>query len=117
LEGSTVAIGANAKLLTTGGAGASGEQNGGYSETEDAPLGGMCGAGSTYCGAGGNGATNASPATPGMSVPYSSGVYVASGGGGGGLGRVRINTPTRTYSTASSAIVVGDITTGDLATR
>ena len=56
-------------------------------------------------------------ATPGMSVPYTSSVYVASGAGGGGLGRIRVNTPTSAYSTASSAIVVGDVTTGQVATR
>ncbi len=117
LEASSVELTGSGKLLGTGGAGASPERNGGYSETGDPPLGGTCSV-SAYCGAGGDGATNTTPATPGTSIPFVTAAdYIGSGGGGGGLGRIRINTPTTTYSTASTSTVVGDVTSGPLSTR
>ena len=67
---------------------------------------------------GGNGAAAGTPATAGGDAHCCGGpAYYGPGGGGGGLGRIRINTPDRTYVRANTAIEAGATTTGTLSTR
>lgn len=96
LESPQVALGANAKLLTSGG--------NGYTVC---PL--------PNCGAAGTGATATAAATKGMDVP--SVLDAMAGGGGGGLGRVRINTKTGVYTKTNSTVEDAVLTTGILSTR
>lgn len=102
LEAPKVVLGPSAALQAGGGHGAG------------------CATVSTYCAAGGTGATVDAPAGDGMTISYTSSssvTYFASGGGGGGLGRIRINTPDMTYSRSSSTVENGDLSVGTLSTR
>lgn len=102
LEAPAVSLGSSGQLLASGGSGGS-----------------LCSTPSTYCGAGGAGATvNNAAVAGGDSFYAASGVgQFAGGGGGGGLGRIRVNTPTATYTKASSSVEDGDISTGTVGTR
>lgn len=102
LEAPHVTLGANAKLLATGGNGAQ-----------------ACATASTYCGAAGEGTTQTTPATKGMDVPTAAGanLIISGGGGGGGLGRLRINTATGTYTKANTAVEAAAATAGMVSTR
>jgi hypothetical protein len=102
LEAPTVTLGPNGKLLAAGG-----------------PGGGVCPVSSTYCGAGGTGATVNTAAQPGGDSLYQTTGAATSyaGGGGGGLGRIRINTPNAAYTKSSGSVEDGDISTGTLGTR
>ncbi len=102
LEAPSVKLGPNANLLALGGNGAQ-----------------ACTTTSTYCGAGGEGATPAASATKGMDVPTATGanLIISSGGGGGGLGRMRINTATGMYTKANTTVEAAAVTVGTVATR
>jgi hypothetical protein len=119
LEAPIVIIGANGRLLAKGGGGCTAGTP--VSETDDAlpNLGVVCSAGLQHCGNAGNGAASGIAAQDGQSPTWQStpaGNYVG-GGGGGGLGRIRINTPDGSYTTANTSVVAGDTTTGTLSTR
>lgn len=122
LEAPKVVLGADARLIATGGAGGSGvAESHGVSPSTDEGMpekGVTCIPESLYCGAGGDGAAPGLPPTAGAAVAYATSIsVVAAGGGGGGLGRIRINTPDRIYTKANTAIEGGATATGTLATR
>ncbi len=73
----------------------------------------------TNCGSGGIGATNDHAAGSGGNATYGTPTPTTffAGGGGGGLGRLRINTPTRTYEKSNTTVEIGDLSTGTLSTR
>ncbi len=98
IEAPAVTIGPQGSLLARGGAGAG------------------CSPPTAVCGSQGAGATNDQPAGDGGTVEFNPTGIVA-GGGGGGLGRVRVNTPDMTFSTSSSSVEIGQLSTGVLSTR
>lgn len=102
LEAPTVTLGAEAKLLASGGDGAT-----------------ACTTPNTYCGASGRGDMPGIPATAGGDADYTNAanITITGGGGGGGLGRVRINTATGNYQKASSVVEAALVTTGTISTR
>lgn len=122
IEAPKVVLGPAAKLIATGGAGGSGVAGShGVSPSADDGMpekGVTCVPASIYCGTGGDGAAPGVSATAGSDAAYSTSIsVVAAGGGGGGLGRIRINTPDRTYTKANTVVEGGVTSTGTLATR
>jgi len=122
LEGATITFKADARLIAIGGAGGSGGPgpNPVVLSDDGLPQGGItCEPTSAYCGNGGSGAAAGIPASPGVSATASTNQLgdVAGGGGGGGLGRIRINTPDRTYVKANSVVEAGATSVGTLSTR
>lgn len=101
LEGARVELGPEAVLHAGGGPGQTGESC-------SAPA---------YCASGGMGGTATSSPTAGSDVSWVDQQIVKSGGGGGGVGRVRINTPSGSYSKSSSTVEVAASSTGILSTR
>lgn len=70
------------------------------------------------CTLGGMAATTTTAATNGGDVSSpGAGNPAASGGGGGGQGRIRINTPTTTFTAQNTSVFDGALTTGALETR
>lgn len=122
LEGATITLRANARLIAIGGAGGSGGPGPDPVVLSDDGLpqaGILCAPPSNYCGNGGAGAAAGISATPGVSAAASTNQTgnVSSGGGGGGLGRIRINTPDRTYIKANTVVEAGATSVGTLSTR
>jgi hypothetical protein len=117
LEAPAVEIGPAGKLLARGGGGSTLGSTPTVVDDVNPMSGFECSSPSTYCGNGGHGASATSGAANGGNASFSSGVQVTAGGGGGGLGRLRINTPTGTFSEQSSSVVAAKLTTGTLATR
>jgi len=117
IEAGKVILDANTALLAAG-AGA-----GGYGACTNPPngmdspasaataTGGACPAGTTPTASGGDGATTANGGGGANSTTGSA------GGGGGGLGRIRINTADAQYSSQSTSLVRGAVTTGMAPTR
>lgn len=120
LEAPRVTLAPEARLIATGGAGGAGNSDGTPVSIHDDGLpqpGAACTVVSAYCGGGGAGAANGTPATAGASATFNSSGSCAAGGGGGGLGRIRINTPDRTYTKANNAVEAGATSVGTLGTR
>lgn len=115
LEGATIELGPQAKLIAKGGGGSAKFALASFSLDEAPSLGADCG--QSTCGNGGNGATATLPAGPGVGLSFMAGQEQWTGGGGGGVGYVRINTPDTTYTKASSSVEAAVVTTGNLRTR
>jgi len=103
LEAPTITLGPNSQVSAAGGDGFG------------------CNPAQSTCGLPGKGGTGAAAATNGGDVNFttalgSSAVYQA-GGGGGSVGRIRINTPTGSYTQDATAVKNASLTTGSLKTR
>jgi len=115
LEGASVELGPEAKLMAKGGGGSAKFAIAGSSLDDTPSLGADCG--QSTCGNGGNGATATLPAGAGIGLTFMAGQEQWTGGGGGGVGYVRINTPDATYTKANSSVEAAVVTTGNLRTR
>jgi len=103
LEAPAVVLGPNSRLSAAGGDGFG------------------CNPAQSTCALPGTGGTGSAAATNGGDVYFatalgSSAVYYA-GSGGGGVGRIRINTPTGSYTQDATAVKNASLTTGSLKTR
>lgn len=113
LESSVVELAATARLLATGGSGASREADGVQSINASPAPGAACNL--PNCGRGGDGASPTTSAqSGGNAMDTSQSAYT--GGGGGGLGRVRINTRNGMMP-ASTALIAARVTYGFAITR
>ncbi len=122
LEAATINLRADARLIAIGGAGGSGGPGPDPVVLSDDGLpqpGTICAMPNSYCGNGGAGAAAGIPAAPGVSAAASQNQNgdIACGGGGGGLGRIRLNTPDRTYLKANTVVEAGATSVGTLSTR
>lgn len=122
LEAPKVTLTSAARIIATGGGGGSGpaaNHTFPVSTDDGTPeLGVACAPTTIYCTTGGNGAAPGVPATAGTTAAgNTTPPVIGAGGGGGGLGRIRINTPDRTYTKSSGAIEAGSLSTGVLSTR
>jgi hypothetical protein len=116
LEGATVELGTDAKLIAYGGGGSAWLVVPTHAtDHAQPPTGGQCGS-RPNCGSGGNGG-GPSPPTAGLSVEWVNLTTVTSGGGGGGSGRIRINTREGAYVRTSTTVEGGVVTTGVVKTR
>jgi len=74
-----------------------------------------------FCGGRGQGGTATAAPTPGGNLQFviaaGANAEFYAGGGGGSVGRIRVNTPTSTYSADSSATLNASVTTGTVKTR
>jgi hypothetical protein len=74
-----------------------------------------------FCGARGKGGTSTNAPTAGESLTFVTAAGASAsffaGGGGGSVGRIRVNTPTSSYSADSAAVLDAVVTTGALKTR
>lgn len=120
IEAPRVTLRDTARIIAIGGAGASGRLPTSLPspvDTGESAAGMPCSEVGIYCGVGGAGASVALAATNGGPASYRYEDYSAAGGGGGGVGRIRINTPDRTYTKSSLTIEAGSSSVGTLSTR
>lgn len=101
LEADTIEIASTARVLATGGSGASKQADGVQSINASPALGAACSL--PNCGRGGDGASPSTEAQDGgdaLNVDQT----MYTGGGGGGLGRLRINTGDGTMPTTTATL-------------
>ncbi|HEY4177706.1 MAG TPA: hypothetical protein VGM90_12760 [Kofleriaceae bacterium] len=119
LEAPTISFSAVARILATGGSGASREQAGVSVDDGTPASGAPCPSASSTCAQGGS-AAGARPtpfmATDGSNLPSSPQAESSAGGGGGGMGRIRINTVDATYQSDMFGTVLGGVTTSGTVT-